>query len=192
MTGRPAPQREIGASRLGSSAVLLFFLLFLFFFLFFFFFFLFLSFFLFFFFLSFLFLSSSFSLFFFFFFFFFSFLSPPSSFFSFAFRVMSSFSFFSFLLLFFFFLCALFSCCERVLTAEAISFVVGARAQIRCRSGRPPGAPRRVSSTGSMRVEARFPAETKAIRDGDWRVAPIPRDLSTAASRSPGPSTARW
>ena len=37
-----------------------------------------------------------------------------------------------------------------------------------------------------------FLPETREIREGDWRVAPVPADLRTAASRSPGRSTGRW
>ena len=37
-----------------------------------------------------------------------------------------------------------------------------------------------------------FLAETKAIREGDWKIAPLPQALSAGASRSPGRSTPRW
>ena len=37
-----------------------------------------------------------------------------------------------------------------------------------------------------------FLPETREIREGEWRVAPVPPTCRTAGSRSPAPSTARW
>jgi malate synthase len=43
----------------------------------------------------------------------------------------------------------------------------------------------------SMPAKPDFLPDTRAIREGDWRVAPIPAVLPIAASRSPARSTAR-
>ena len=37
-----------------------------------------------------------------------------------------------------------------------------------------------------------FLAETRHVRDGDWKIAPVPRRCSAGASRSPARSSARW
>ena len=80
---------------------------------------------------------------------------------------------------------------ERILTPEALDFVaelhrrfdgrrrelLEARAerQARIAAGELPG----------------FLPETAEIREGDWTVAPVPPDLTTAASRSPARPTGR-
>jgi hypothetical protein len=75
--------------------------------------------------------------------------------------------------------------CERVLTPDAVAFAVELE--------RAFGAERRRLLTRRAALQKRLDAgwkldflpETKAIRDGDWRVAAILASFATAASRSP-------
>ena len=76
---------------------------------------------------------------------------------------------------------------ERVLTPEAIAFVVGLERKF--------GAERRRLLDRRADIQHRldagwkpdFPTETKAIRDADWRVAPIPRDIRDRRTEITGP-----
>jgi malate synthase len=81
---------------------------------------------------------------------------------------------------------------EKVLTPEAVAFAIEFERKF--------GAERRRLLARRAEIQHRLDAgwkpdflpETKAIRDSDWRVAPIPRDIRTAAPRSPARPTARW
>ncbi len=76
---------------------------------------------------------------------------------------------------------------EKVLTAEAIAFLAGLERKF--------GAERRRLLDRRAEIQRRldagwkpdFLAETKAIRDSDWRVAPIPRDLVDRRTEITGP-----
>ena len=76
---------------------------------------------------------------------------------------------------------------ENVLTPEAIAFVAGLERKF--------GAERRRLLDRRADIQHRldagwkpdFPTETKAIRDGDWRVAPIPRDIQDRRTEITGP-----
>src|SRR5438270_3370747 len=77
---------------------------------------------------------------------------------------------------------------EKVLTPEAIGFAVELEREF--------GAERRRLLARRAAVQRRLDAgwkpdflpETKAIRDGDWRVAPIPRDLQDRRVEITGPT----
>ena len=81
---------------------------------------------------------------------------------------------------------------EEILTAEALAFVAALQRRF--------GARRRellqARAERQSRIEAGetpdFLPETREIREADWRTAPRPPICSTAGSRSPGPSSARW
>ena len=76
---------------------------------------------------------------------------------------------------------------ERVLTPEAIAFVASLERKF--------GAERRRLLDRRADIQHRldagwkldFPTETKAIRDADWRVAPIPRDIQDRRTEITGP-----
>ncbi len=76
---------------------------------------------------------------------------------------------------------------EKVLTPEAIGFLAGLERKF--------GAERRRLLDRRTETQRRldagwkpdFLAETQAIRDGDWRVAPIPRDLADRRTEITGP-----
>ena len=77
---------------------------------------------------------------------------------------------------------------EKVLTPEAIDFAVELEREF--------GAERRRLLARRAEIQRRLDAgwkpdflpETKAIRDGDWRVAPIPRDLQDRRVEITGPT----
>ena len=76
---------------------------------------------------------------------------------------------------------------ENMLTPEAMAFVAGLERKF--------GAERRRLLDRRADIQHRldagwkpdFPTETKAIRDGDWRVAPIPRDIQDRRTEITGP-----
>ena len=78
--------------------------------------------------------------------------------------------------------------CDKVLTAEAIAFV----AELERKFG--PERRRLLARRADIqrRLDAGwkpdFPPETKAIRDGNWRVAPIPRDITDRRIEITGPT----
>ena len=77
---------------------------------------------------------------------------------------------------------------EKVLTPEAIDFAVELEREF--------GPERRRLLTRRTELQRRldsgwkpdFLPETKVIRDGDWRVAPIPRDLQDRRVEITGPT----
>jgi len=77
---------------------------------------------------------------------------------------------------------------DKVLTAEAIAFV----AELERKFG--PERRRLLARRADTqrRLDAGWkpdcPPETKAIRDGDWRVAPIPRDIMARRTEITGPT----
>ena len=76
---------------------------------------------------------------------------------------------------------------EQVLTPEAVAFVAGLQRKF--------GPEQRLLLARRAEIQRRldagwkpdFPAETKAIRDGDWRVAPIPPDIADRRTEITGP-----
>ncbi len=76
---------------------------------------------------------------------------------------------------------------EQVLTPEAIAFVAGLQRKF--------GSEQRLLLARRAEMQRRldagwkpdFPTETKAIRDGDWRVAPIPSDIADRRTEITGP-----
>ncbi len=76
---------------------------------------------------------------------------------------------------------------EKMLTPEAMAFVAGLERKF--------GAERRRLLDRRADIQHRldagwkpdFPTETKAIRDADWRVAPIPRDIQDRRTEITGP-----
>src|SRR5256885_16094221 len=77
---------------------------------------------------------------------------------------------------------------EKVLTPEAIGFAVELEREF--------GAERRRLLARRAEIQRRLDAgwkpdflpETKAIRDGDWQVAPLPGDLSDRRGENNGPT----
>jgi malate synthase len=77
---------------------------------------------------------------------------------------------------------------ERVLTADAIAFAAGLERKF--------GAERRRLLARRAEIQRRidagwkpdFPSETRAIRDADWLVAPIPRDIRDRRTEITGPT----
>src|ERR1700738_5104387 len=77
---------------------------------------------------------------------------------------------------------------EKVLTPEAIGFAIELEREF--------GAERRRLLARRAEIQRRldtgwkpdFLPETKAIRDGDWRVAPIPRDIQDRRIEITGPT----
>ena len=78
-----------------------------------------------------------------------------------------------------------------ILSAEALAFIAGLHRRFNRR--RLELLARRIGRQEDFDAGKLpdFLPETKAIRDGDWKVAEIPRTCSTGASKSPVPSTAR-
>jgi malate synthase len=75
-----------------------------------------------------------------------------------------------------------------ILTPEAVAFVAGLVRRFRgAVAERLAARAARKASGASLR----FLPETRAVREGGWRCAPLPASISTAASRSPARSTAR-
>lgn len=81
---------------------------------------------------------------------------------------------------------------ERILTPAALAFIADLERRF--------GGERKRLLARRAELQARldqgwkpdFLPETARVRDSDWTVAPIPGICSTAGSRSPGRSTARW
>jgi malate synthase len=77
---------------------------------------------------------------------------------------------------------------DRVLTADAIAFVADLERKF--------GPERRRLLARRAEIQRRldtgwkpdFPPETKAVREGDWRVAPVPRDLQDRRIEITGPT----
>ena len=79
-----------------------------------------------------------------------------------------------------------------VLTEAAIEFLTDLDASS-ARAGRTCSLARAGASAGSRTASCPTSSRTqRAVRGGDWRVAPSPRRSPTVASRSPAPSTGRW
>ena len=77
---------------------------------------------------------------------------------------------------------------ERVLTPEALAFVVELERSFGAERKRLLAAARRAASEARCRLEARFPArDASAIRDADWTVAPLPKDLLDRRVEITGP-----
>ena len=78
---------------------------------------------------------------------------------------------------------------DKVLTPAAIAFRRRARAQIPARSdGRLLARRADIQHRLDAGWKPDFLPETKAIRDGDWRVAPIPRDIMDRRIEITGPT----
>ena len=80
--------------------------------------------------------------------------------------------------------------CEHVLTAGALELLAALHGDVRARprgAARVPGGPRRRAGRGTL---PEFPAGTRDVRQGDWRVAPAGPGLvdSRVAITGPGRS----
>jgi malate synthase len=76
---------------------------------------------------------------------------------------------------------------ERVLTPEAIAFVVGLERKFGAERRRLLDRRADIQHQLDAGWKPDFPTETKAIRDADWRVAPIPRDIRDRRTEITGP-----
>ena len=76
---------------------------------------------------------------------------------------------------------------EQVLTPEAIAFVAGLERKFGPEQRRLLARRAEIQHRLDAGWKPDFPAETKAIRDGDWRVAPIPRDIADRRTEITGP-----
>ncbi len=77
---------------------------------------------------------------------------------------------------------------ERVLTPEAIDFAVELEREFRAERRRLLARRAEIQHRLDAGWKPDFLPETKAIRDGDWRVAPIPRDLEDRRVEITGPT----
>src|SRR5260370_38421415 len=76
---------------------------------------------------------------------------------------------------------------EKVLTPEAIGFAVELEREFRAERRRLLARRAEIQHRLDAGWKPDFLPETKAIRDGDWRVAPIPRDLGGRRLEIPRP-----
>ena len=82
---------------------------------------------------------------------------------------------------------------QQILTPEALAFLVELERKFGPAALRCSRARRERQARLDAGEQPDFLQETAHVRDGDWTVAPLPQaTCSTAASRSPGRSTARW
>ena len=81
---------------------------------------------------------------------------------------------------------------ERVLTPEAVAFAVELERKFGAERQRLLARRAELQQRLDTGWKPDFLPETKAIRAGDWRVAPIPATFRTAGSKSPARPTARW
>ena len=77
---------------------------------------------------------------------------------------------------------------EKVLTPEAIDFAVELEREFRAERRRLLARRAEIQRRLDTGWKPDFLLETKAIRDGDWRVAPIPRDLQDRRVEITGPT----
>jgi malate synthase len=83
---------------------------------------------------------------------------------------------------------ALKPCYDRVLTAEAIDFVVGLERKFAPERRRLLARRAELQRRLDTGWKPDFLPETKAIRESDWRVAPIPRDIRDRRIEITGPT----
>ena len=76
---------------------------------------------------------------------------------------------------------------ENMLTPEAMAFVAGLERKFRAERRRLLDRRADIQHRLDAGWKPDFPTETKAIRDGDWRVAPIPRDIQDRRTEITGP-----
>ncbi len=76
---------------------------------------------------------------------------------------------------------------ENMLTTEAMAFVAGLERKFRAERRRLLDRRADIQHRLDAGWKPDFPTETKAIRDGDWRVAPIPRDIQDRRTEITGP-----
>ncbi|MGH7586091.1 MAG: malate synthase A [Gemmatimonadales bacterium] len=77
--------------------------------------------------------------------------------------------------------------CHEVLTAEALDFVAALTRALRPRIDDALGARLRRRSRLAAGERLDFLPDTRSIREGDWRVAPVPRDLERRIVEITGP-----
>jgi malate synthase len=76
---------------------------------------------------------------------------------------------------------------EKVLTPEAIAFLAGLERKFGPERRRLLARRAEIQHRLDAGCKPDFQAETKAIRDGDWRVAPIPPDIHDRRTEITGP-----
>jgi malate synthase len=77
---------------------------------------------------------------------------------------------------------------DKVLTPEAVDFAVELEREFRAERRRLLARRAEIQHRLDAGWKPDFLAQTKAIRDGDWRVAPIPRDLQDRRVEITGPT----